>query len=264
MYTKQFSITELEQQVERIEQIEEKIEFISDEILRCERVIQELSYNTINKPLGIKVTTRQNGTAQQLVELLNSDFELNEIVSKKVVKVCNDKICERNKHFLERAKLLLDHYETLLDLQLKKKKLSIEDAEIVKSRNGTGRIVWFLGKDKLIDLFAALYENNILPKYTTKEILVHFANEKRTPYLQNMGVMNKFHWRDSDNSFAVFVDELAKRGAIDDENKYKIFEQHFLSKKGKPFKYLAQKKNYTENFTLTGNLIKQILGPLNF
>jgi hypothetical protein len=69
----------------------------------------------------------------------------------------------------------------------------------------------------------------------------------------------KINWLKSDSSFSIFVDELAQRKAIDEENKYKVFEKHFCNRNGKPFKYLAQKKNNTINYTETVKWIRKIL-----
>jgi hypothetical protein len=74
--------------------------------------------------------------------------------------------------------------------------------------------------------------------------------------------MNPFHWLDSDGRFAIFVDELAKRGSIDDNNKFKIFTKHFLNNRNERFKDLAQKRSFTENTTRTGGFIRNILDKI--
>lgn len=106
-------------------------------------------------------------------------------------------------------------------------------------------------KDKLKNMFSALKENNILSEYTAEEILYHFSNEKQVPLTKGTNYPGKFLWRKSDNSFSFFVDEIAKRNCIDEENKYLIFKKHFINKDGNPFKDLAQKKYNTKNFTRT-------------
>jgi hypothetical protein len=71
---------------------------------------------------------------------------------------------------------------------------------------------------------------------------------------------------DNDRSRDLYdlIHELAKHGAIDGENKYKVITKHFLNKKGTEFKNLAQKKNYTNNYTNSGNLIREIMNKIEF
>ena len=265
MRFEEFSVSELEKQLEGIELIEDKIEYISDQMLRCKKIVQELQYEmeTII-PLDIKFNIKQHSSDASLIELLNRDTEIKEAISKKIAKTCREKLCKRNNHFLERTKLLMDHYQTKLDVKVKCKGLNMNGSGDDKLNYSSDRIVWMCRKDKLINMFSALKENNILSEYTAEEILNHFSNEKQVPFTKGTNHPGKFRWRKSDNSFSFFVDELAKRNCIDEENKYLIFKKHFINKNGKPFKDLAQKKYNTKNFTRTGNLIEKILNSVNF
>ena len=265
MQFEEFSVSELEKQLEGIELIEDKIEFISDQMLRCKKIVQELQYEmkTII-PLDIKFNIKQHSSDASLIEMLNRDTEIKQAVSKKIVKTCRAKLCERNNHFIERAVLLKEHFQTKFDLQVKSNSMHTGLAEILKQYNNNERIIWLRKKETLFDLFAKLEENNFLSEYRLEEILSHFADEKQIPFNKGMNHPGKFRWRKSDNSFSFFVDELAKRNCIDEENKYLIFKKHFINKDGKPFKNLAQKKYNTKNFTRTGNLIEKILNSINF
>ncbi len=265
MQFEEFSVSELEKQLEDIKLIEDKIEFIADQMLRCKKIVQELQYEmkTII-PLDIKFNIKQHSSDVSLIEILNRDTEIKEAVSKKIVKTCREKLCERNNHFLERTELLMDHYQTKLDVKVKCKGLNMNGSGDDKLNYSSDRIVWMCEKDKLLNMFSALKEKNILSEYTVEEMLAHFSNEKQVPFTKGINHQGKFRWRKSDNSFSFFVDELAKRNCIDEEKKYLIFKKHFMNKDGNPFKDLAQKKYNTKNFTRTGNLIEKILNSLNF
>ena len=265
MRFEEFSVSELEKQLEGIELIEDKIEFISDEMLRCKKTVQELQYEMkIVIPLDIKFNIKHNNSNDTLIEIINRDTEIKEAISKNIVKTCREKLFERNNHFLERTKLLMDHYKTKLDVKVKCKGLNMNRNGNDKLNDSSDRIVWMCGKENLLKMFSALKENNILSEYAGEEILAHFTNEKQIPFSRGISHPGKFRWRKSDNSFSFFVDELAKRNCIDEEKKYLIFKKHFINKDGKPFKDLAQKKYNTKNFTRTGNLIEKILNSINF
>lgn len=263
MYFKEFLIADLEEQLDGIELIEAKIEFISDEILKCERVIQELQFGSeIIDTQEIKFAIKQSGCHNSLIELLNKDSEIRNAVTKRILKTCKEKLCERNEHFLLRAKSLKDNLQTKFDLQVKSQSIQSIGQESQELADKRERIVWFLGKDKLLEMFTSLNENEIIPKYSREEILVHFSDEKQNPFQRGFNHHPKIQWRDSDSSFSIFVDELARRGAIDEKRKYQIFEKHFKNSEGKAFKNLPQKKNYTKNFTQSGNLIVTILDSI--
>ncbi len=263
MCYKEFFITELEKQLEGIELLEAKIEFVSDEILKCEKVIQDLQSNVESlDPKEIKFAIEKNGCHHSLLELINIDSEIRNAVTKKIFKTCKDKLCERNIHFLERAESLKKNLQTKFDLQNKSMGIDPINNESKVMVNKNGRIVWHLGKDKLLEMFEYLHKNEILPKYAKEEILVHFCDEKQFPFCRGFNYFKQFNWRDSDSSFSIFVDELARRGAINDKKKYQVFEKHFKNSDGKSFKNLPQKKNYTRNFTQSGNLIVTILDSI--
>lgn len=262
MYFEEFSISELEKQLERIETVEEKIEFISDEMLRCERAIQELQYDL--KPVisfEIKSMIKQNVDDQKFIKLVNEDNEIRQVIAEKIVEACKEKLCERNNHFIERAKIIKENLETKFDLHIKSVNASNTSNVNIYDRNE--RILWMCGREKLLKMFAELVKHDILPKYKTTEILSHFADEKQNPFVREKVNQKMFRWRESDSSFAVFVNELVKRNAIDDMDKFKVCLKHFLNRKGEPFRNLAQKKYYTENFCKTGNLIREILNSIN-
>lgn len=264
MRIERFSFTELEKQLEGLDLDIEKIELISNEIVRCRNAIQDVKCKVKNiETTEIKISAKASNQEASIVELLNSDKKIKQAITMDAIQLCGEKLCEEYFDFLERSEALLAHHKIKLEARATWIECSKSNNSITNNNDSIERIIWYSGKDKLLGMFDSLNKNEIIPRYSTEEILIHFSDDKQTPFCRGFGYFRKIRWHDSDNRFSVFVDELAKRGAIDDENKFKIFEKHFLNKKGKPFKDLAQKKNYTKNFTQTGNLIERILDSIN-
>ncbi len=263
MCFEEFSILELEKRLEGIELLEAKIEFISDEILKCEKVIQEMQFDMKAAiPIEIKFTIKKTGTDKKLTELLNKDAEIQHAIAKKIIKTCKEKLYERNIHFLDRAKLLREHFQLKFDLAIKSNGIHLESAGVQHLNRKNDKIIWMKGEEKLLALFNALYKNEIIPEYSKEEILSHFSNDKLIPFYACDKNIERFCWKDSDCRFAVLIDELAKQGIINDENKFKMFATHFVNNRNKEFKGLAQKRSYTDNYTKTGNLIREILNQV--
>lgn len=260
MYYEKFSFGKLEEELEKTEAVEEKIVKISYEMMRCKEANQDIKDEMKNSPdLEIKFTVKLNNGVNKLVEVLDRDKEIKNEGTRVIIHLCGDKLLENNMEFLQRAQILMDHYKTILELKMTCLNNSNQEKVIRINNDGYTRIIWRCKKEKLLELFEALYQNEFIPEYSKEEIFGHFANEKQIPLYAGIGEVKQFCWKDSDCRFAVLVDELAKQGVIDDENKYKIFTCHFVNKRNKPFKGLAQKRNYTENFTETGSLIREIL-----
>lgn len=116
-----------------------------------------------------------------------------------------------------------------------------------------------MGKEILLRLFICLHRDEYIAEYSKEEILVHFADEKHRPFSQITNTIIKTRWRKSDDSFAIFISELAKRGMIDNKNIDKIFAKHFVNQDGNTFKDLAQKRYNTKNFTKTERIIYKLL-----
>ena len=262
MHLERFSIKELEKELEAIELVEEKIKLIAYEMMRCKMTIQDIADEVRNiDPSNIKLTAKVNCNDTTILAILNSDKKLKNAATKELLTFCSKKLCKELKNFLKKAHVLYEYYQTTLDMKVKCNGFYLNGS---RNDEPSDRIVWMCGKDKLLNMFSALKEKNILSEYTMEEILVHFSNEKQVPFTKGINHRGKFRWRKSDNSFSFFVDELAKRNCIDEEKKYLIFKKHFINKDGKPFKDLAQKKYNTKNFTRTGNLIEKILHSVNF
>lgn len=263
MCFKKFSFTNLEKQLEEVSTDVGKIEFISKEVTKCKNTIQDVKYEAANfDTMEIKLNVKAARKEIALIELVNSDRRLRRDATRKLMKLCAKKLINEFSDYLERVEVLLTHYKTKLEARNSWNECSTNEKNIVCKNETNKRILWKHGKEKLLKLFECLYENEIIPKYSSEEILVHFKDEKHVPFCRDYSFYKKLSWYDSDNSFSIFVDELAKRGVINDDNKYKVFERHFLNKKGIPFKDLAQKKNYTKNYTQTGNLIGKILDSI--
>ncbi|MCL4548100.1 MAG: hypothetical protein M1480_20570 [Bacteroidetes bacterium] len=264
MHIEKFCFAELKKQVEEIELDVEKIEFISNEILRCKEALIDIRSEMKNiAPTEIKISLKATNAGNPLIEMVNCNEELKQAVKLDAIHLCSEKIFEEYNEYLERAELLHGHYKQKLETRVTWGGFSKTDNFCVNESGPIERIVWFWGKEKLLEIFSCLNKNEILPKYSKEEILVHFNDEKQTPFYKGINHFKKLNWHDSDNSFSIFVDELAKRGAIKDVNKYKVFEKHFLNKNGEPFKDLTQKKNYSKICTQTANLIEQILNSIN-
>ncbi|MCX6175370.1 MAG: hypothetical protein NTZ27_11510 [Ignavibacteriales bacterium] len=264
MRIERFSFTVLKKQLEEIELDVEKIEFIADEILRCKDAILDVRNGVRNiEPNEIKISLKTTNQENSLIDLVNCNEKIKQAVKMEAIQICGKTVCEEYNEFLERAEFLREHYKTKLEMRATWTDYSKTENAIVNDSGSIERIIWYSGKDKLLEMFDSLNKNEILPKYSKEEILIHFSDDKQNPFCRGFNYFKKFLWHDSDNKFSIFVDELAKRGVIDDENKFKIFAKHFLNKKGKPFKDLAQKKNYTKNYTQTGNLIGRILDSIS-
>jgi hypothetical protein len=263
MHFEKFSFLELEKKLEKVESIEEKIALISYDMMRCKKTNHDVKDEMKNtSSLDIKLIIKTNGSENKLLEILDYDKNIKNELTREFTYWCGEKLLEHNKIFLERAQISMDHYQTILDIQMKCMYHSKDEKFINNNINGCTRIIWRSNKEKLLALFDALYKNEILPEYSRDEIFLHFSNEKQIPLYSGNKYAEQFCWKDSDCRFAVLVDELAKRGIIDDENKFKIFTCHFVNKRNNPFKGLAQKRSYTDNYTEAGNLIREILNSI--
>jgi hypothetical protein len=260
MPIERFSFTELEKRLEEIELDIDKIEFISIEIVRCRNAIQDVKCEAKNiEPTEIKLSAKTTNQNTSIVELLNLDKKVKQAATMEVVCICAKKLCEEYLDFIERAEPLLLHYKTKLEARATWNECFKNGKEIIKINDTITRIVWKVGDVKLLALFDSLNNKVCVPKCPNEEILNHFTDEKQIPYCKVRVQFRKINWLKSDSSFSIFVDELAQRKAIDEENKYKVFEKHFCNRNGKPFKYLAQKKNNTINYTETVKWIRKIL-----
>ena len=260
MPIERFSFTELEKRLEEIELDIDRIEFISKEIVRCRNAIQDVKCEAKNiEPTEIKLSAKTTNQNTSIVELLNLDKKVKQAATMEVICICAKKLCEEYLDFIERAEPLLIHYKTKLEARVTWNECFNYRKEIVTINDSTTRIVWKAGDAKLLGLFDCLKNKVCVPKLIKEEILAHFTNEKQIPFCNAKIPFRKINWLKSDSSFSIFVDELAQRKAIDEENKYKMFERHFCNRNGKPFKYLAQKKNNTINYTETVKWIRKIL-----
>lgn len=258
-----FSIIELEKKIKEVETIEEKIKLIAYEIMRCKRTIQDIEDEVANiDPTNVKLITKVNCSDNTILSILNNNREIKNAAIKELLTFCGKKLCEQLRCFLSKAQIDYEYYQAELDVKVKTNGFYLNGNMNDKPSDCKDKIVWMSGKDRLLKLFDALKENKILTEYSTEEILVHFSNERQIPFIKGICNTEKLRWCKSDSSFSIFVDELAKRVAIEDENKYKVFEKHFCNKNSKPFKYLAQKKNHTNNFTETGKWIRKILDSI--
>ena len=264
MRIERFSFTELEKQLEGIEFDVEKIEFISNEIVRCRNAIQDVKCEAKNiEPTAIKISAKTTNQDTSIVELVNSNKKIKRIITKKIVKICAKNLCKEYSDFMERTENLLTHLQRKLDAREKWVNSNRNMSFNRKEGKYCKRIIWRYTREKLLELFDVLYQNQMLTKYTSEEILVHFVDEKQKPFCKGVTINEKFRWNDSESSFAVFIDELVLAGAIDVGNKDEVFMMHFVNRYGKPFKNLAQKRNYVKNYSKTGDFMREIIKSVN-
>lgn len=267
MHLDGFSIIELEDKVKEVEAVEEKIKIIAYEIMRCKRTILDINeeVDTID-PAEIKLITKANCSDTELLSFLNNNKEIKNEATKELIVFCGKKVCKQLNCFLEKAQIDYDYYQAELDLKVKSNGHSLNGDLIAAQFQGNheiDRIIWMCGKEKLLKMFGELNVKTFLHEDTQEEILSHFTDENQIPFSKGRIFQRMFRWRNSDNSYAVFVNELAERNAIDGNAKFTLFPKHFLNKYGKPFKDLAQKKYYTETYTKTENKIRDILNSIN-
>ena len=249
MYIDRFSFSDLERQLENVELDIDKIDCISNEILRCKNAMRDVKLEAKNfEPNEIKISAKTSSEQTSLIELINSDKRIKQAVAMEAINICTTKTIEVYTDFLERAENLLVHYKTRLEARATWIDYSISEKKIEYGDNFSEGIVWRFRKEKLIELFENLYRNEVIPKYTKEEILIHFTDEKRVPFVRGNKQTSKLIWYDSDSAFAVFVDELAKRGAIDDENKFKVIAKHFVNKKRQYVQRLTSKEKLHGKF----------------
>lgn len=264
MPIERFSFTELEKRLEEIELDIDKIEFISKEIVRCRNAIQDVKCEAKNiEPTEIKLSAKTVNQETSLVELVNSDKKIKRTITKKIVKICAKNLCQEYYDFLERSENHLAFYRAKLEARATWNECSRNGNNIANDDNSIERIIWLLGKEILLRLFICLLRGEYIAEYSKEEILVHFADEKHRPFFQVTNTTIKIRWRKSDDSFAIFIGELAKRGMIDNKNIDKIFEKHFVNQDGNNFKDLAQKRYNTKNFTKTENIICKLLDSIS-
>ncbi len=256
------SFDQLQSKLEKIELIEDRIEKLSFEIFQCNNWIIHLR-NELKKLsiLQIELNTCDSDIDKNISANWENDNSTKEDCTKFLITVLTEKLTDPYNEFLEQAQQLLDYYQTIANIRLTKKGESFRpNGSICKNK----KIIWKASKDVLLKVFDTLRKNEIFPDYKSNEILVHFCNEKHKCFCNANSELTSLSWKDSDSTFAIFVDELAKRGAINDNNKFKIFSEHFVNQQGDPFKDLAQKRNFTDNTTNTGGFIRNILKEISF
>ena len=256
------SFDELQNKLERIEDIEERIEKLSFEIFQCNSWITRLRNGLKNLSIQqIELCAFSTDIDQEVSEILQNNKTINKNCSDYLSTALAECMTEPFNEFLEQAEQLLHYYLTIADIRNRKNdKRNCSE----KSFPTNNKILWKSSKETLLKVFGILHSNEFFPGYKKNEILIHFCNEKHKCFCVTNGELTPLAWKDSDCTFAIFVDELAKRGAINDNNKFKIFKEHFVNQQGKPFKNLAQKRNFTDNTTNTGKLIRNILKEITF
>jgi hypothetical protein len=264
MPIERFSFIELEKRLEEIELDIDKIEFISKEIVRCRNAIQDVKCEAKNiEPTEIKLSAKAVNQDTSIIELVNSNKKVKRTITKKIVKICAKNLCQEYYDYLKRLENHLAFCKTKIEARATWNGCSKNGNSIANDDKSIERIIWLLGKEILLRLFICLCRDEYTAEYSKEEILIHFADEKHRPFCKVTNTIMKIRWRKSDDSFAIFISELAKRGMIDNKNIDKTFEKHFVNHDGKNFKDLAQKRYNTKNFTKTENIICKLLDSIS-
>jgi len=263
MYYRNYSITELEKTIETKKSSEEKILFLSEEIIEANRFLENMrcAINSI-KNAELAINTNEPKVDLFISDLLKNDGVLNNKIILNSICTIKDSLCESAEYFNDYAKNLLRHYWRQMKMEANAESIKRTAEFTFNDEFVTKLIVWKSSKEKLIKLFEVLHANEIIPYYEEIEILSHFLNERLEPFTTPKVFTTRFLWQDSDSSFAVFINELAKAGVIEDYNKFRNISEHFLNNRGEKFKYLSQKRNYSDNLNKKESLIKEILSFL--
>ena len=255
-----FEYARLVDAVERLEYAEEKVMYISNEMLRCKALAIDIRSDVRKLEFEpIAITTKNAEINKMILEALQNDSQFNNEVIKEILNLIEEKICLPYNSFLLKADELKKHHENNIELELKLYQIrQNKNVNNLKGKNNN-RIIWRVNEDKLITLFSTLYKEQLLPEYKKEEVLHHFVDERLRRFNFLDTPLDHFTWLESDSAFAVLVNELARRGAIIEKEKFKNFANHFLNNKGNKFKSLSQKRSYTDNTNNTGDFIRQIL-----
>lgn len=255
MHYSDFSIPELEASIRQINNTEERIEHLSQMILEGNLFImsmeQAIDTLTIEE---LAVRTNQPNIQIVLNNLLKEDNIIRNQIIKEKIYLLNDKICCEAKAYVRHAHYLLEHYLRTFEISVK-----------LKSLKGVGitsepqKIMWNASKEKLIFFFELLFKSKMTPNYKPEEILNHFVDNKLRIFSEKELQFENLVWIDSDCRFSILVNELAKGKYINDEDKFVNFSRHFMNKKGKRFRNLAQMRNYTDMTNKSGDLIREII-----
>jgi len=266
MSIESYLLSKLKQQIDEIASVTGKIEFLSQEKLKCLIDIDDLrSKCKYYRTTEFVISASSLNSRSPIMEFIKKDQKLKNRVTKIIIELYVAEQSKKYEKYLKRIELYLNYYKTMNESRSHNHDIFGTGCNTLNNKNNyDDRIVLKCKKESIFEVFACLHKNEIRPSYSKIEILSHFVDEKRIPFSKGNISPLKLNWLDSDNAFAVFADELAKRGAIDDENKYKVITKHFLNKKSPEFKNLAQKKNYTDNYTQSGSLIKEIMNKIEF
>jgi len=266
MSIESFSLSKLKQQIDEIELVEDKIDFLSLEKLKYLTDFDDLQNKCEDyRTTEFIISTSSLNSKSPIMEFIKKDQKLKNRVTKIIIELYVAEQSKKYEKYLKRIELYLNYYKTMNESRSHNHDIFGTGCNTLNNKNNyDDRIVLKCKKESIFEVFDCLHKNEIIPGYSKIEILSHFVDEKRIPFSKGNISPFKLNWLDSDSAFAVFVDELAKHGAIDDENKYKVITKHFLNKKGTEFKNLAQKKNYTDNYTNSGNLIREIMNKIEF
>ncbi len=250
MVLKRFLFSELEAKLEKIPHDIEKIEFISNEILRCRNAIPKVKHLIRETdPSKIKLEAKTANHKNPLIEYYNSDKQIKRDGTVEFMKSMVEIYCNECNEFIERGEVQLNHYKA--KMKSLKTWTECSEHELLSRHKQIEPIIWRKGKETLLKFFELLYKHEFTPKYSDEEILVHFADEKQNPFLISSSIIFKMRWRMSDDCFSIFISELVKRELIDNKHADKVFKLHFENREGQEFKDLAQKRYNAKNYTDT-------------
>lgn len=264
MEYEKFNYEKLEEAVKHLETEEDRLNYISLEMIRCRNMSIDIRKDLRKLEIEpINITTK-NGYINKIINgALKEDIQFKNDINKEIINILEEKLCEPYDEYLTKADELKKHYQEAIELQIKAQHLRGDKRDLQRDAGkNENKIIWRSGKEKLLRTFKVLTDNELLPVYNNDEILIHFIDERRSRFNFAKMPAIPFSWLDSDSTFSVFVNELAKRKDIIGSNKFKTFAEHFVNKNGERFKNLAQKRNYTDNTNNTGDNIRKILNEV--
>lgn len=258
MHRFNFSFSELESKIQQIKSTEKKIEFISQKIWEGNHFIlnirQAISVMKIDE---VAISTNLPNIQLWLNDLLRGDDILRNQLVKVQTNILDERLCIETEIFVKQAKNLLKHHLCTFKIMTKSYALKecIKQAEKVFPE--APRILWKAGKEKLLLLIELLISKEMLTGYSQNEMLAVFKDENHKLFTkERFEIKHKLIWQKSDGLFGIMIDELAKLGAVPEENKYQIFCEHFLNRNSKDFTNLRQKRNYTDTTTIKGEMLR--------
>ena len=216
-----YQYSETEKVVIQLDDDEDRIDYLDDELLQCRNAI----YNVEKHVSKVVYESLNLGTANSaLNEIIDTGMKQDakfrgEIITS-VIDVIVTKTLDGHNQYYEQCTNLKKRFMERIELKLKTIQLKESGLKQNKQILGDDRIRINIEPILILQIFEKFCKCTYLPEYTPDQILVHFKNDKGKKLNMKPMEQEYLQWLKSDNLFAVFVDELAQRGIIDDVTKF--------------------------------------------